>query len=144
MKVGLYVCRVREGWKMILSLDLRVDAAWWLEGVSGQQVLQWLLLGRELPLSQATWVVENFEMERGMDQWGGEHWQAYIRRKLDGVEKASGEQEARRMMGGNAERAAGRYEVGGMPEPYPAGEWAQLERGAALLAERLRGRQLLA
>ncbi|MGN7309065.1 DNA/RNA helicase, partial [Bacillus subtilis] len=78
MKVGLYVCQVREGWKMILSLDIRVDVAWWLEGVSGQRVLRWLLLGRELPLSQASWMVENFEMERGMDQWGGEHWKAYM------------------------------------------------------------------
>lgn len=31
-----------------------------------------------------------------------------------------------------------------MPAAYPAEGWAQLEQGAALLAERLRGRQLLA
>lgn len=31
-----------------------------------------------------------------------------------------------------------------MPEPYPAGQWAQAERDAALLAERISGRQLLA
>lgn len=145
MKVGLYVCWLSEGWKMRLSLDIRVDAAWWLEGVSGQQVLRWLLLCRELPLSQASWLVENFEMERGMGQWGEEQWQVYMRRKLEEYERASGELEARGEMAGNlgivAERGA---EVGGMPESYPAGEWAQLERGAALLAERLRGRQLLA
>lgn len=34
--------------------------------------------------------------------------------------------------------------VGGVPEPYPAVQWAQLERDAALLAERISGRQLLA
>ena len=145
MKVGLYVCRVREEWKMALSLDIRVDVAWWLEGVSGQRVLRWLLLGRELALSQASWMVENFEMERGMDQWGEEHWQVYMQRKVEMYERASGDMEARGEMAGNvgigAERGA---EVGGMSEPYPAGEWAQLERGAALLAERLRGRQLLA
>ncbi|RAW16262.1 DNA/RNA helicase [Paenibacillus taichungensis] len=145
MKVGLYVCRVREEWKMVLSLDVRVDVAWWLEGVSGQRVLRWLLLGRELPLSQASWMVENIEVERGMDQWGEEHWQTYMQRKLEEYERASGELAARGEMGGNvgivAERGA---EVDGMPEPYPAGEWAQLERGAALLGERLCGRQLLA
>ncbi|QOS81418.1 DEAD/DEAH box helicase [Paenibacillus sp. JNUCC31] len=145
MKVGLYVCRVRERWKMMLSLDIRVDVAWWLEGMSGQQVLRWLLLGRELPLSQASWMVENFEMERGMDQWGGEHWQAYMQRKMDEYERVTGEYEDRIGIGHNAGSAAGReLEVGGMPESYPAGEWAQLERGAALLAELLRGRQLLA
>ncbi|OPG95006.1 DNA/RNA helicase [Chryseobacterium mucoviscidosis] len=145
MKVGLYVCRVREGWKMILSLDIRVDAAWWLEGVSGQQVLKWLILGRELPLSQASWMVENFESAKEMNQWVERHWQAYMRRKLEEYERASGELEAMGEMAGNVGIAAERgAEVGGMTEPYPAGEWAQLERGAALLAERLRGRQLLA
>ncbi|MCM3134936.1 DEAD/DEAH box helicase [Paenibacillus polysaccharolyticus] len=33
---------------------------------------------------------------------------------------------------------------GGMPKPYPAEHWAQLEQCAALLAERMSGRQLLA
>jgi len=145
MKVGLYVCRVREEWKMVLSLDIRVDVAWWLEGVSGQRVLRWLLLGRELPLSQASWMVENFEVEGGMDQWGGEHWQAYMKRKVEMYERASGDLEARGELAGKAGITAERgAEVGGMSEPYPAGEWAQLERGAALLAERLCGRQLLA
>ncbi|WP_090952640.1 helicase-related protein [Paenibacillus sp. OK060] len=145
MKVGLYVCRVREEWKMVLSLDIRVDVAWWLEGLSGQRVLRWLMLGRELPLSHASWMVENFEMERGMDQWGEGHWQAYMLRKLEEYERASGELAARGEMAGNAGIVAERgAEVGGMPESYPAGEWAQLERGAALLAERLLGRQLLA
>jgi late competence protein required for DNA uptake (superfamily II DNA/RNA helicase) len=130
---------------MVLSLDIRVDVAWWLEGVSGQRVLRWLMLGRELPLSQASWMVEHFEMERGMDQWGEEHWQAYMQRKQEGYERASGELEARGEMAGKAGIVAERgAQVGGMPEPYPVGEWAQLERGVALLAERLRGRQLLA
>ncbi|UPK43479.1 helicase-related protein [Paenibacillus pabuli] len=145
MKVGLYVCRLREEWKMVLSLDIRVDVAWWIEGVSGQRVLRWLLLGGGFPLGQASWMVEGFEMERGMDQWVEEHWQAYMQRKVEEYERASGELEARGEMAGKAGIVAERgAEVGGMPESYPAGEWAQLERGAALLAERLRGRQLLA
>jgi late competence protein required for DNA uptake (superfamily II DNA/RNA helicase) len=104
-----------------------------------------LLLGSELPLSQASWMVENFGSEKEMNQWVERHWQAYMRRKLEEYERASGEPEARGEMAGNVEIAAERgAEVGGMAEPYPAGEWAQLERGAGLLAERLRGRQLLA
>ncbi|MEC0200793.1 hypothetical protein P4H35_31055, partial [Paenibacillus taichungensis] len=141
----MYVCRVREEWKMMLSLDVRVDVAWWLEGASGQRVLRWLLLGREVPLSQASWMVENFEVEGGMDQWGEKQWQAYMQGKLEKYERASGELEARGEMAGKAGIGAERgTEVGGMPEPYPAGDWVQLERGAALLASRLCGRQLLA
>ncbi|NUU76946.1 hypothetical protein [Paenibacillus xylanilyticus] len=146
---------------MLLSLDIRVDVTWWLEGASGKQVLNWLLLDEALPLSQASWLVEHFERERGMDQWNTGHWHAYIRRKVDEYEKLSGEQEVRREKAGlaggammaAAERRAGTSGmaaapsgagVGGMPAVYPAEGWAQLERGAALLAERLRGRQLLA
>ncbi|WP_338020305.1 hypothetical protein [Paenibacillus marchantiae] len=113
MKVGLYVCRVREEWKMVLSLDVRVDVAWWLEGVSGQRVSRWLMLGRELPLSQATWMVENFEVERGMDQWGEEHWQVYIQRKLEKYERASGELEARGGDGGQSGDYCGKRRGGG-------------------------------
>ncbi|WP_433747831.1 helicase-related protein [Paenibacillus amylolyticus] len=145
MKVALYVCRVGEGWSMILSLDIRVDVAWWLEGGSGRHVLRWLLLDKAMPLSQASWLVEHFEMERGMDQWGQREWQSYLARKLDVYELASGEVEARKGIAGTAGSAAVRVAlVGGMPEPYPAGQWAQLERDAALLAERISGRQLLA
>ncbi|WP_458124306.1 helicase-related protein [Paenibacillus sp. Z3-2] len=145
MKVFLYVCRVREGWSMMLSLDIRVDVAWWLEGGSGRHVLRWLLLDPALPLSQASWLVEHFELERGMDQWGEREWQSYLARKLDVYELASGETEARKATAGKPGSAAVRGAlVGGMPESYPAGQWAQLERDAALLAERISGRQLLA
>ncbi|WP_442956231.1 helicase-related protein [Paenibacillus sp. USHLN196] len=145
MKVALYVCRVREGWRMILSLDVRVDVAWWLEGGSGRHVLRWLLLDTALPLSQASWLVEHFELERGMDQWGEREWQSYLARKLDVYELASGETEARKATAGKAGSAAVRgIQLGGMAEPYPAGHWAQLERDAALLAEQISGRQLLA
>ncbi|OMF04635.1 DNA/RNA helicase [Paenibacillus amylolyticus] len=145
MKVALYVCRVGEGWSMVLSLDIRVDVAWWLEGGSGRHVLRWLLLDKALPLSQASWLVKHFEMERGMDQWGQHEWQSYLARKLDVYELASGETEARKGIAGKAGSTAVRgNQVGGMPEPYPAGQWAQLERDAALLAERISGRQLLA
>ncbi|MGG4481468.1 hypothetical protein ABEP23_15260, partial [Paenibacillus illinoisensis] len=161
MRVALYVCRVRDRWKMLLSLDLRVDVTWWLEGASGQQVLSWLLLDEALPLSQASWLIEHFEPERGMDQWNEGHWLAYMRRKVEAYDKLSGEQAARKEVAGlagkagmiTAERRAGTSGmaaasrgagVGGMPDAYPAEGWAQLEQGAALLAERLRGRQLLA
>lgn len=161
MRVALYVCRVRDRWNMLLSLDLRVDVTWWLEGASGQQVLSWLLLDEGLPLSQASWLVEHFELERGMDQWNEGHWLAYMRRKVDEYEKLSGEQVARKESAGlageagiaAAERrakasgmatASSGAGVGGMAAAYPANAWAQLEQGAALLAERLRGRQLLA
>uniref|UniRef100_UPI00403F77DF helicase-related protein n=1 Tax=Paenibacillus sp. FSL R7-0313 TaxID=2954532 RepID=UPI00403F77DF len=145
MKVALYVYRVGEGWSMILSLDIRVDVAWWLEGGSGRHVLRWLLLDKMVPLSQASWLVEHFEMERGMDRWGQYEWQSYLARKLDVYELASGETEARKVIAGKAGSVAVRgNQVGGMPEPYPAGQWAQLERDAALLAERINGRQLLA
>ena len=128
-----------------MSLDMRVDVSWWLEGTSGRRISRWLLLDEAMPLSQASWLVEHFQMEREMDQWRKEHWLTYIQRKLDGYEKASGEAEARKGIAGNAGLAAGRRLVmGGIPEAYPASEWAQLERGAALLAERLHGRQLLA
>ena len=102
MKVALYVCRVGEGWSMVLSLDIRVDVAWWLEGGSGRHVLRWLLLDKALPLSQASWLVEHFEMERGMDQWGQHEWQSYLARKLDVYELASGETEARKGIAGKA------------------------------------------
>ncbi|WP_146113434.1 hypothetical protein [Paenibacillus sp. PCH8] len=95
MKVALYVCRIGEGWSMVLSLDIRVDVAWWLEGGSGRRVFRWLLLDGALPLSQASWLVEQFGTERGMHQWGIAHWQAYLTRKLDFYEQASGEDEAR-------------------------------------------------
>lgn len=92
MKVALYMCRVGEGWNMMLSLDIRVDVVWWLEGGSGRHVLRWLLLDKALPLSQASWLVEHFGMERGMDQWGQREWQNYLARKLDVYELASGKQ----------------------------------------------------
>ncbi|WP_091012992.1 helicase-related protein [Paenibacillus sp. M2] len=145
MKVALYVCRVGEGWSMVLSLDIRVDVAWWLEGGSGRHVLCWLLLDKALPLSQSSWLVEHFEMERGMDQWGEREWQSYLARKLDMYELSSGKVEARKGIAGKAGSVAvRRIQVGGMHEPYPAGQWAQLEQDAALLAERISGRQLLA
>ncbi|MCW3795523.1 helicase-related protein [Paenibacillus sp. LS1] len=145
MKVALYVCRVGEGWSMTLSLDMRVDVTWWLEGGNGRHVLRWLLLDAVVPLSQASWLVEHFEMERGMDHWGEREWQSYLARKLDVYELASGEVEARKGIAGKAGSSAVRGAlVGGMPEPYPAVQWAQLERDAALLAERISGRQLLA
>ncbi|WP_445671073.1 helicase-related protein [Paenibacillus sp. FSL M8-0212] len=145
MKVALYVCRVGEGWSMMLSIDIRVDVAWWLEGGSGRHVLRWLLLDKMVPLSQASWLVEHFEMERGMDRWGQYEWQSYFARRLDVYELASGETEARKGIAGTAGSVAVRGAlVGGMPESYPAGQWAQLERDAALLAERISGRQLLA
>ncbi|MEO2207520.1 hypothetical protein ABGV42_27820 [Paenibacillus pabuli] len=96
MRVALYVCRVRDRWNMLLSLDIRVDVTWWLEGASGQRVLSWLLLDEALPLSQVSWLVEHFEPERGMDQWNEEHWLAYMRRKVDEYDKLSGEQAARK------------------------------------------------
>lgn len=92
MKVALYVCRVGEGWSMMLSIDIRVDVAWWLEGGSGRHVLRWLLLDKMVPLSQASWLVEHFEMERGMDRWGQYEWQSYFARRLDVYELASGKQ----------------------------------------------------
>ncbi|WP_426643107.1 helicase-related protein [Paenibacillus illinoisensis] len=161
MRVALYVCRVKDRWNMLLSLELRVDVTWWLEGASNQQVHSWLLLDEALPLSQASWLVEHFEPERGMDQWNEGHWLAYMRRKVEEYDKLSREQAARKEDAGlagkagiaAAERIAGTSGVatapsgagvGGMPAAYPADAWAQLEQGAALLAERLRGRQLLA
>ncbi|MBE7681642.1 helicase-related protein [Paenibacillus sp. P13VS] len=161
MRVALYVCQVRDRWNMLLSLDLRVDVTWWLEGASGQKVLSWLLLDEAMPLSQASWLVEHFEPERGMDQWNEGHWLAYMRRKVEEYDKLSGEQAARREgagLGGEAGIAAAEHRpgtsgmaaasrgagLGGIATAYPADAWAQLERGAAVLAERLRGRPLLA
>ena len=161
MRVALYVCRVRDRWNMLLSLDLRVDVTWWLEGASGQQVLSWLLLDEALPLSQASWLIEHFKPERGMDQWNEGHWLAYRNRNVAPYDNLPGDQDARTELAASAgkrgmitaerkaetsgmaaaSRGAG---VGGMPDAYPADQWAQLEQGAALLAERLRGRQLLA
>lgn len=97
MKVALYVCRVGEGWSMMLSLDIRVDVAWWLEGGSGRHVLRWLLLDPALPLSQASWLVEHFEMERDMVQWGQREWQSYLAQKLDVYELGSGKQRLGRL-----------------------------------------------
>ncbi|WP_430700927.1 helicase-related protein [Paenibacillus tundrae] len=145
MRVALYVCRVELGWSMMLSLDVRVDVSWWLEGASGRRVSRWLLLHEALPLSQASWIVEHFRMERDMDRWREGQWQAYVRSKIEAYERASGELEARRSAGGGRHEAAAlRGGDGGMPESYPAWAWAQLEQGAALLAEQLHGRQLLA
>ncbi|MBB6021654.1 late competence protein required for DNA uptake (superfamily II DNA/RNA helicase) [Paenibacillus sp. JGP012] len=176
MKVALYVCRTDEKWSMILSLDIQVDVVWWLEGVSGRQVHQWLVLSLQLPLSQAAWLVEQFVPVRGMTGWDVEAWQSYLNAKLLEYERDSGEIEARgavavamgasgwggkgseaggwrsskREDGGGGTGARGRGAaaqaviVGGMPRAYPAEHWAQLLQCAALLAERMSGRQLLA
>ncbi|WP_128103760.1 hypothetical protein [Paenibacillus sp. DCT19] len=106
MRVALYVCRVELGWSMMLSLDIRVDVSWWVEGASGRRVSRWLLLHEALPLSQASWMVEHFRMERDMDQWREEQWQAYVRGKIEAYERASGEHEARRSAGGGRHEAA--------------------------------------
>ncbi|WP_438286876.1 helicase-related protein [Paenibacillus hubeiensis] len=141
MKVALYVVRLDEGWVMKLSLDIRVDAAWWVEDRGGKAALRWVLLDGALAMSQASWLVNGFEAERGMDQWERKHWQQYMRRRLLQYEEASGEREACRGRPASFWAAEG---AGGMPEPYPATAWAQLGQDAALLAERFRGRQLLA
>ncbi|GGH64478.1 hypothetical protein GCM10008014_42900 [Paenibacillus silvae] len=175
MKVALYVCRTDEKWSMILSLDIRVDVVWWLEGVSGRQVHQWLVLSLQLPLSQAAWLVEQFVPVRGMAQWDVVAWQSCLNAKLLEYERDSGEIEAREAVavamgasgwgkkgseaggwrsneredggGGTGVKgrgAAAQFIVGGMPRAYPAKHWAQLQQYAALLAERMSGRQLLA
>lgn len=214
MQVGVYVYRAEEKWDMVMSLDIQVDVMWWLEGMSGRHVQQWLVLSMLLPLSQASWLVDQFVPERSMDMWRMEAWQSYLNTKLDLYEHLSGEIEARRALaeqkeagrwkngsrldiGGNNKRGIGIGEgteletgmrrgmvagacsglvegrgrgrgtstgtgtvtgigtwrgtaatlearVGGMPKPYPAEHWAQLEQCAALLAERMSGRQLLA
>ncbi|MCK6075689.1 helicase-related protein [Paenibacillus silvae] len=175
MKVALYVCRTDEKWSMILSLDIRVDVVWWLEGVSGRQVHQWLVLSLQLPLSQAAWLVEQFVPVRGMAQWDVVAWQSYLNAKLLEYERDSGEIEAREAVavamgasgwgkkgsgaggwriseredggggtGVQGRGAAAQFIVGGMPGAYPAEHWAQLQQCAALLAERMSGRQLLA
>jgi late competence protein required for DNA uptake (superfamily II DNA/RNA helicase) len=177
MQVGIYVCRVSEKWRMVMSLDIQVDVVWWLEGMSGQPVQQWLMLSTQLPLSQASWLVDQFEPVRNMNEWRMEAWQSYLNAKLDLYEQLSGEVEAKKAwaeqagakswngngsgkwrgdkMGKGIDGEGGRgisigtgsgtrERVGGMPKPYPAEHWAQLERCAALLAERISGRQLLA
>ncbi|WP_366292958.1 helicase-related protein [Paenibacillus sp. AN1007] len=199
MQAALYVCRTGGEWRMIMSLDIRVDVMWWLGGVSGQLVQQWHVLSMQLPLSQASWLMDQFVELRGMDQWRKEAWESYMDAKLGLYEQASGETEARKALaeqagagnwnrsergdkgrsgmtrfsrsegrtvspnrnedtngigGGNEYQgkskdvsgtgAARADRVGGMPEPYPAEHWAQLEQCAALLAERMHGRQLLA
>ncbi|PZT56938.1 helicase-related protein [Paenibacillus silvae] len=175
MKVALYVCRTDEKWSMILSLDIRVDVVWWLEGVSDRQVHQWLVLSLQLPLSQAAWLVEQFVSVRSMTRWDVEAWHSYLNAKLLEYERDSGEIEAREALavameasgwrdkGSEAGRwriseredgcgesgvqgrgAAAQFIVGGMPRAYPAEHWAQLQQCAALLAERMSGRQLLA
>lgn len=184
MKVALYVCRTDEQWSMIMSIDIQVDVVWWLEGVNGRQVHQWLVLSLQLPLSQAAWLVEQFVPVRGMNQWDVTAWQGYLNARLYTYGLGSGEMKAReavamgardwgeegsellRLSDGGASRwSAGEREpgerrpvagasgrsapaqavtVGGMPKAYPAEHWAQLEQCAALLAERMSGRQLLA
>lgn len=223
MQAALYVCRTGGEWRMVMSLDIRVDVMWWLGGVSGNLVQQWHVLSMQLPLSQASWMMDQFVELRGMDQWRMEAWQSYINAKLGLYKQASGENEARKALaeqagagdwnrsergdkgrrgrtrvsrsegitasrsescsvrmdegkreregdsertkGSQTERGGGSVErrictresadgsgtgaaladrVGGMPEPYPAEHWAQLEQCAALLAERMHGRQLLA
>ncbi|WP_339833096.1 hypothetical protein [Paenibacillus sp. FSL R7-0272] len=174
MQVGVYVYRAEEEWDMVMSLDIQVDVLWWLEGMSGRHVQQWLVLSMHLPLSQASWLVDQFVPERSMDMWRMEAWQSYLNTKLDLYEHLSGEIEARRALveqaeavrwrngsrldrgendkrekgiggdGGKGTAAIRAVRVGGMPKPYPAEYWAQLEQCAALLAERMSGRQLLA
>ncbi|MCP1137441.1 DEAD/DEAH box helicase [Paenibacillus polysaccharolyticus] len=174
MQVGVYVYRAEEEWDMAMSLDIQVDVMWWLEGMSGRHVQQWLVLSMHLPLSQASWLVDQFVPERSMDMWRMEAWQSYLNTKLDLYEHLSGEIEARRVLveqaeavrwrngsrldrgendkrekgiggdGGKGTAAMRAVRVGGMPKPYPAEYWAQLEQCAALLAERMSGRQLLA
>ncbi|MBR2565043.1 MAG: hypothetical protein IKE29_10520, partial [Paenibacillus sp.] len=198
MQVALYVYRIGAEWSMEISLDIRVDVVWWLEYVSGQRVSQWLVLSMQLPLSQASWLVDQFVSVRTMNQWQIEEWQRYFSAKLDFYNQASGETEVRNMWNeqegvkrwsesergrgnrqngirtgnltekGNEKRlekrteksAGGKLEkgtkidhetvvaeavtIGGMPQAYPAEHWAQLEQCAALLAERMSGRQLLA
>lgn len=112
MKISLYAVRLAKGWKLGVSLDLRVDVAWWTVGrgpgtaMNNNEKVTVGLLGREdsiedsiryeprmevkamillsdsMPLGWAISLWEGFIQQASMDNWKLEDWASYIKQGL--------------------------------------------------------------
>ncbi|QCT04576.1 helicase domain protein [Paenibacillus algicola] len=108
MDAALYAVRLAGGWRLIASLDLRVDLYWWFgskarkitagtsspglpavskvrshdRGYAGA-AKRLVVLSQGLPLGWATAVRDDFAEERGMDLWGSKAWGRYVRSALE-------------------------------------------------------------
>ncbi|MGW8958269.1 DEAD/DEAH box helicase [Paenibacillus sp. NPDC055715] len=84
MKIAVYVVRYRGKWDIRLSVDIRVDMAWWLTGNEEQEnaVGKWVILGRELPLPWGVKLCEVFKGSTDMKRWTREQWWQYVLAQL--------------------------------------------------------------
>ncbi|MFD1179576.1 hypothetical protein ACFQ3W_25210, partial [Paenibacillus puldeungensis] len=119
MKICLYAVRKRLGWRLMVSLDMRVDMLWWTgmgvgEGstkvdkplgelgrmerreTGSEGAVAVFLLSGSMPLGWAIQLRDGFVPVAEMDRWTPEDWLDYIRRELreelDLEQKLSSEQ----------------------------------------------------
>lgn len=64
MKAGLYAVRVMKGWRLLISLDLRVDLLWWVVGES-----RWMRLGNQEDAAACS-VVDVLNRQGGLERQG--------------------------------------------------------------------------
>ncbi|WP_438348839.1 DEAD/DEAH box helicase [Paenibacillus sp. FA6] len=77
MKVAVYAIRNVEGWRMRISLDLRVDLVWWGREAKASSS-RVVFLAEGVPLG---WGIKLEQMElrdKGMDAWSIAHWQKVV------------------------------------------------------------------
>ena len=105
MKAALYAVRTAGRWRLMVSLDLRVDVWWWtgenwMEGsyiISGVQIgeIQELgragtsaradklvILSRQLPLGWAVLLRDRFAAQPEMNRWSLRDWRRYMLQAL--------------------------------------------------------------
>lgn len=122
MRVSLYAVKNKTGWKMKISLDLRVDIWWWTERtrerqqfaggqaegrVGGRaikavsegnvQAERMMLLSESMPLGWAVLLRDQFRETEAYDHWTSKNWYEYITKVLQpelAMELRSGSREA--------------------------------------------------
>ncbi|RUT42978.1 hypothetical protein EJP82_21085 [Paenibacillus anaericanus] len=141
MKICIYALRLAKGWKLEVTLDMRVDMWWWIKGGVlaveqrnskqetrdiehrkirevdnyGQDVKVMILLSNSMPLGWAITLCEGFTHQANMDNWTLDDWTSYMRLGLK--EELALERKARGD-GGRSERelkGRGRVVVGRVP-----------------------------
>lgn len=165
MRVSLYAVKNKTGWKMKISLDLRVDIWWWTERTRERQQIaggqaegrrdqaeRFVLLSESMPLGWAVLLRDQFKETEAYDHWASKNWYEYIAKVLQpelAMELRSGPREA---TGALLERIVHIKEIissGSQKEAeleVAVGEsmcWDKLEEQASRLADALVGRSLL-
>lgn len=105
LKICLYAVREQLGWRLRVSLDMRVDMLWWTgmglgensgkvdrplgelcrmeRGETGSEgAIAVFLLSGSMPLGWAIQLRDSFVSVADMDRWTPEEWLDYIRREL--------------------------------------------------------------